>query len=106
MDLELFWTEFAESELQRIFKYYNDIASYRVAYKIVNEILDEPEILKTHPEIGQLEELLAGKVEGFRYLVYRNHHKIIYWVNSEENRIEIVDVFDVRQYPEKIKRTI
>lgn len=34
-----------------------------------------------------------------------NTFKIIYWVNHQESRIEIMDVFDTRQDPRKIKRT-
>jgi hypothetical protein len=52
--------------------------------------------------IGQIEELLIDREQSFRYLVHKNY-KIIYWINLIKNRIEIVDVFDTRQNPEKIK---
>jgi len=39
----------------------------------------------------------------YRYLVYKNY-KIIYWINTAKNRIDIIDVFDTRQNPVKISR--
>ncbi len=48
--------------------------------------------------------MLTGGKEEFRYLLFSNY-KIIYYVNLELNRVEIVDLFDCRQEPLKIKRT-
>ena len=39
----------------------------------------------------------------FRYLLHQTY-KIIYWINIEKNQIEIMDVFDTHQHPEKIRR--
>jgi len=104
MDLNIFWTTFAENELKKIFKYYCENASHDVAKKLVDDIYDATLILKSHPKIGQVEELLKDRIQIFLYLVYKNY-KIIYWVNKEMNQIEITDVFDARQNPIKIKRT-
>ena len=38
------------------------------------------------------------------FSVLSQNYKIIYWINEEKNRIEIVDIFDTRQNPLKIKR--
>ena len=105
MGLEIYWTEFAEDELHKIFKHYLKKAGYRIAKKLVDGIYDEPSKLKTHAEIGQIEQFLDGRSQVFRYLIYNKNYKIIYWINNEENRIEIIDVFDVRQNPPKIRRT-
>lgn len=59
---------------------------------------------KKQPEIGQVKELLKGVSHEFRYLVHQSY-KIIYWINWEQNEVEIVDVFHTKQYPEKMKRT-
>ena len=103
MDLTIYWTEFAEKQLQNIFEYYCEKANYRTAKKLVDGIYDTTLILKNHSNIGQVEELLKDRKSTFRYLVYKNY-KIIYWVNREKNQIEINDVFDARQNPLKIKR--
>ena len=104
MELNIYWTEFSEKELEKIFDYYHKKASYQVAKKIVDGIYNETQKLSRQPEIGQFEELLKIRKQGFRYLVYSNY-KIIYWINKIENRIEINDVFDSRQNPTKIERT-
>jgi hypothetical protein len=70
----------------------------------VKEIYNAAFILKKHPEIGQIEELLKNRKEEFRYLIHKNC-KLIYWININKNQIEIIDVFDTRQNPPKIKRT-
>ena len=104
MELKIYWTEFSEKELENIFDYYHNNASYRVAKKVVDGIYNETLKLSKQPEIGQIEDLLKIRKQGFRYLVFKNY-KIIYWINSEKNWIEINDVFDTRQNPLKIKRT-
>ena len=104
MELKIYWTEFSEKELENIFDYYHNNASYRVAKKVVDGIYNETLKLSKQPEIGRVEELLKIRKQGFRYLVFKNY-KIIYWINSEKNWIEINDVFDTHQNPPKIKRT-
>jgi len=104
MELKIYWTEFSEKELAQIFKYYNKKAGYSVAKNIVDGIYNETLKLKTQPEIGQTEELLENRKQIFRYLVYKNY-KIIYWINTDKDWVEINDVFDTRQNPPKLKRT-
>lgn len=104
MELNIYWTEFAEREFENIFNYYSEKASSRVARKLTDEIYNETLKLKSQPEIGQIEELLEKRNQKFRYLVYKKY-KIIYWLNRRENRIEIIDVFDTRQNPKKIERS-
>lgn len=104
MGLEVYWTEFSEMQLEEIFNYYLKNASQKIAKKITDGIYNETLKLKYQPEIGQEEDLLKSRKQKFRYLVFKNY-KIIYWINKNESRIEINDVFDTRQYPNKIKRS-
>tara|TARA_R110002124_G_scaffold287021_3_gene469799 strand:+ start:23792 stop:24109 length:318 start_codon:yes stop_codon:yes gene_type:complete len=104
VELNLFWTDFSQKELEKIYEYYREKAGVRVAKNLVNGIYNEVLKLKIQPRIGQVEEFLKNRKQEFRYLVYKNY-KVIYWINEEENRIEINDVFDTRQNPLKIKRT-
>ena len=103
MGLKIYWTDFAKNELRKIFSYYRENASLKVALNLVLGIERETIILKSHPEIGQEEELLKNRKQEFRYLIFRNY-KIIYRLNKEKNHIEILDVFDTRQNPVKIKK--
>lgn len=103
MELEIFWSQFAEEKLEDIFHYYKVKAGAKIAKKIVNEIVDKTIDLKEHPKKGQVEELLFDRVQEFRYLVSSNY-KIIYYINLNTNRIVIANVFDTRQNPEKLKK--
>lgn len=105
MALKIYWTDFAKKELKKIFKFYKDEASIRVASKLTTEIVLEALKLEKQSSIGQIEELLKHRDQSFRYLVYKNY-KIIYWTNKNKSRIEIIDIFDTRQNPIKISRSI
>ncbi|MCC4211661.1 type II toxin-antitoxin system RelE/ParE family toxin [Leeuwenhoekiella parthenopeia] len=104
MELKLFWTDFSQSELKKIYRYYREQAGLRIAQKIVEGILNESLKLISQPRPGQVEPLLKHRNKEFRYLIYKNY-KIIYLILEEQNRIDIQDVFDTRQNPRKIERT-
>jgi plasmid stabilization system protein ParE len=104
MELKLNWTEYSRKELRKIFLYYKSSSNLKMARNKVEEISKEVLILEKFPFIGQKEELLVDREEEFRYFLYENH-KIIYYVDLEKNLVEIVDIFDCRQEPLKIKRT-
>jgi len=103
MDVEIVWTDFAKNELKSIFDYHKEKVSLKIARQIAKAIVEETEKLVHFPEKGQVEELLKARSQEFRYIISTNY-KIIYWINVQENRIEISDVFDTRQNPIKIKR--
>lgn len=104
MELTIKWTDFSKNELKKIFEYYKEEASVKVARKLVSGIANETKKLLKHPTIGQEEELLKNDSREFMYLVYKNY-KIIYLVQLDKNCIEIFDVFDTRQNPIKLKRS-
>ena len=104
MELEVYWLELAENKLEDIFSYYSVKTDKRIALKLINGIVDTTTAIKQQPEIGQIENTLNHRKQEFRYLVYKNH-KIVYWINYEFSRIEIANVFDTRQNPQKINET-
>jgi plasmid stabilization system protein ParE len=103
MGLEIYWTEFAERELENIFEYYLEHASPEIAEKITSGILNSTDKLKENPEIGPIEQRLKNRPQGFRFINYKRY-KIIYWINKDENRVEINDVFNTRQDPVEMER--
>jgi len=103
MELVVYWTRFAENKLEDIFDYYESKASTRIARKLISGIIDRTIGLGKNPQIGQKEELLANRSQDFRYLVFKNY-KIIYWINQNKRRIDIVNIFDTRQNPLKIRK--
>ena len=104
LKLKVNWTVFARSELHKIFQYHKSKSNLKTAKNTVEEISTQVLLLEKFPFIGQKEELLADSKQDFRYFLYANH-KIIYYVDLEINLIEIIDIFDCRQEPLKIKRT-
>ena len=103
MELKIYWTGFAKSELQNIFDYYMEYASLRVAKKLISGIALETKKLRKQPEIGQIEDFLDGFAFQYRYLLYKNY-KIVYYIDVQKGIIEVHDVFDTRQNPVKISR--
>ncbi|SDH07608.1 type II toxin-antitoxin system RelE/ParE family toxin [Psychroflexus sediminis] len=104
MALKIIWSELAESELDDIYEFYEKIASIKVAKKLVNAIINEPNKLIKTPEIGEKEPFLKHREIEYRYLVFRNY-KLIYSVDYKKGCIKIADVFDTRQNPINLNRT-
>jgi plasmid stabilization system protein ParE len=103
MELEVYWTQFAEDKLTDIFENYHFNAGVKVAQNLVNGIIDESLKLRTNPFIGQKEDLLLNRVQEYRYLVF-NNYKIIYWIDDINKIIFVSHVFDTRQNPIKMNR--
>jgi plasmid stabilization system protein ParE len=104
MTLKIVWSEFAETQLDEIYEYYEKRASSRIAKKLVKGIINEPKKLLKTPYIGQKEELLKQREIEYRYFVFKNY-KLIYSIDNENGFIKIADVFDTRQNPLKLQRT-
>ncbi len=104
MGIKILWTDFAKKELQNNFNYLKVNAGLTIARNEIRKIVKETSRLKKQPEIGQQEDLLADRKQGFRYIVHQSY-KIIYWMNEDKNQIEIIDVFNTRQNPININRS-
>ncbi|MCL2246036.1 MAG: type II toxin-antitoxin system RelE/ParE family toxin [Lentimicrobiaceae bacterium] len=95
------WYIEAAGDLDKIYDYYMT-KSPRAAAELYNKILDAVEILKTQPSVAPIEQILFGCSEDYRSLVVGNY-KIVYFVKDEF--VFIVQIFDCRQNPIKLKRT-
>lgn len=104
MELKLNWTEYSKNELWKIFLYHKAKSNLKTAKNRAEEISKQVLILEKYPFIGQKEELLSDREQEFHYFLHSNY-KIISYVDLEINLVEIVDIFDCRQEPLKIKRT-
>ncbi len=101
MSFKILWSKQAELKLDEIFIYYGEKAGLKVASKITKGIIRHTLSLKEHPFIGQVEPLLEGSNETYRYLVFTNY-KIIYSVDEKHELVKVATVFDVRQNPNKL----
>jgi toxin ParE1/3/4 len=104
MRFTIVWSDYAETQLDKIFEYYSENASHRVAKNLIQKIIAEPNRLLENPTSCQIEDLLLDRELVYRYLICKSY-KIIYCVDEKKHLIQISDVFDTRQNPQKIKRT-
>ena len=103
MNYIIIWSNFAEYQLDEIFNYYTKKVNVKVAQSIMFKIRDKVEVLIKNPLIGEKEELLKDRKQNYRRLIVTNY-KIIYSLNEKIETIKIVDIFDTRQNPIKLKR--
>ena len=101
--IKIVWTEQSVSDLRNIFAYYKK-GSHKVANSLIKNILKRTKVLeKGFIHLGQEEPLLKGRKFVYRYLVL-NNYKIIYRI--EKNYVYIITVFDTRQNPEELIKTV
>ena len=103
MAITVIWTQFALDKLQDIHDHYAYKAGARIAKNLISGIVDRTLLLADHPKAGTVESMLSDRPEGFRSLIHKNY-KLIYYINTKENRLEVVHVFDTRQDPNKLKK--
>ena len=105
MGLSIYWTDFAKSQLKSIYEFHKQKVSSRIALKISLQIFEKVEKLSDFLNIGTIDENLINRPQDFRFIICKNY-KIIYWLDKDKIRIEIFDIFDVRQNPIKIERSL
>jgi toxin ParE1/3/4 len=101
--MKVIWTDFASNSLLDIYKFYKEAANENVAQRIKFRIFKATSRLIKHPLSGQIEPNLNILKEDHRYLIEGNY-KIIY--KKIKEGILITDVFDTRQDPIKIFKSI
>ena len=103
MNYIIIWSNFAEYQLDEIFNYYTKKVNVKVAQSIMFKIRDKVEVLIKNPLIGEKEELLEDRKQNYRRLIVTNY-KIIYSMVEKIETIKIVDIFNTRENPIKLKR--
>ncbi|TVQ44499.1 MAG: type II toxin-antitoxin system RelE/ParE family toxin [Saprospirales bacterium] len=104
MGLEVYWLELAESKLEDIYSFYSIKANQKIASDLVSGIVERTLGIVNQPKIGAIEQNLLHRDKEFRFIIFKNY-KIVYWINYGRNRIEIANIFDTRQDPEKLNET-
>lgn len=100
----IIWHESAREHLRKIFDYYYDNVSQQVAYSILRDTLDDIQGLENTPRKGAPEPLLKHRKVEYRRLVVRRRYKVIYFL--VENEAHIVAIWDTKQNPRKLRRTV
>lgn len=84
MEVTIYWTDFTKEKLHSIYNFTRIKNSAEFSKKIIKKIIDSIIILKSFPELGQIETLLQDKKQSFRFIIQDNY-KIIYWFNKPNN---------------------
>ena len=101
MKLEIIMSEFAVKQVDKIFEQQLLKSGFSAALKTVEGILDETESLIENPSIGQNEPFLAQRQITYQFLLHKNF-KTIYSIEQDCQEVRIADVFDTKQFPQKI----
>jgi len=99
----VYWSPNARGILKSIFDYYLDAAGRKVAKKITGNIRMAAHSLGAMPFMAPQEEELPT---GYRSLVVNKNFKVIYRVKETLGLVEIVSIFDCRQNPAKLRKSI
>jgi plasmid stabilization system protein ParE len=86
--VEIFWTDESKKWLKEIYDYIV-LDNEKIAKRVINEIIERTEIIKTFPEIGQ--KLLEWEKENIRMILY-GHYRIVYKIVTEK-RIDILGIY-------------
>jgi plasmid stabilization system protein ParE len=95
----------AEAKLKEIHAYYKG-KSKSAADKILRDIYKSVESLMSFPQMASIEPLLSDTPVTFRSLVVRAIFKIIYFIDEENEIINIVTIWDCRQDDKKMRKEV
>jgi plasmid stabilization system protein ParE len=101
ISFRILWSDFAINQLKAIYDYHLIKATYNIAQRLIQKIIDATILLENNPKTGRKEDLLETRSQEFRFIIVKNY-KIIYWVDYEFSIINISMVFDTRQDPKQI----
>jgi toxin ParE1/3/4 len=101
--LDIRWSTFATKQVDAIYDYFQEVGGKAVAIKVTKGIIESTDVLRTAPLLGQQEAILKEIGPEYRYLTHGNY-KLIYKPDFVLGQIDILDVFDTRQNPVKLKR--
>ena len=99
--MKLYYSSKAVQSLHHIYAFLNQ-KSNRAAVIMHNEILDEIDKLLLFPQMGSIESELKNETWEYRSLIVNRIYKVIYRI--EKQKIYIVNIWDCRRNPLKLRR--
>lgn len=98
--MKILWSDRALKDLDQIFQFYLELASFEVAQKVTGKLATKVQILESYPELGAIETYELILPFEYRALI-EGDYKIIYRQIPEAKCILISRVFDTRRDPRK-----
>jgi plasmid stabilization system protein ParE len=99
------WTETAEEDLDQIYRFYKR-ESLRTAKNITAAIQKGAKRLEIFPRMAPIESSLSEFTRVYRSLTVMRLFKIVYFVDESKGEVVVVDIWDCRQDPGKLKERI
>lgn len=100
---EIRWAQKADENIEKHCAFLA-IVDEKAADKFFHKLKSEVNILLIFPFVGQIEPLLEGHPNCYRYLLVEDRYKIIYAV--KDSIIEIHAVWDCRQHEVILRKAI
>lgn len=94
------WMNPAKDRLFEIFEFWEEVAGFEKADEVVDKLVKRTRILERFPEIGTIEPKASSRFVTVRYLI-EGHYKISYTYERERGLVQVRDVFDTRQDPDR-----
>lgn len=69
-------------------------------FNFMQKVGEVKQLLRSNPHLGPMEPLLADRTTSYRSIVVAKVNKMVYRI--VDDRIEIVDFWDVRREPKKL----
>ena len=95
--MKVIWIPFAQDEVRKTARYINKEFGKDSRDQFINEVRNVSRLLGENPNLGKPETLLANYSRMYRSYVINHLNKIVYCV--EDNKIAVVDLWDVRRDP-------
>ena len=99
--MEVKLTRNAHKRLAQVLEYHKTQGNPKKGKRTVLEIIKHSIKLGKQPNLGSVQEEMSSATKTYRALVVNRYYKVIY--RAENERILIVEIFDVRQDPSRIK---
>lgn len=98
--MKIQWSERALKDLDHVFQFYLELASFEVAQKVTGKLASKVRILESYSELGAVEKFDVILPFEYRSLI-EGDYKIIYRHIPDAKCILISRVFDTRRDPRK-----
>jgi len=96
--MDIVWSKKSVFRIREIYNYYYS-KSTKVASEIVSDIQQAGNSLHKFPYIAPAELILTKSNIIYRSLLVRNHYKILYFIDEQNQVIYIVTIWDCRKNP-------
>ena len=97
-------SDFAGQEILKTAKYIQREFGKRSRDNFLQKVRETKSLLSSNPDLGPEESLLEGRPISYRSIVVAKVNKIVYRIM--EDRIEIVDFWDVRREPKALSSQV